>query len=151
MIRSFSFSTVLTIFMLGAPSAPSATTTLVSHATSWRYRKGTNAPQADWKTVAEASLDGTWATGAGGFGYADNSAEVVEVRTQLPDMLNSYSSVYTRKSFQIASSVDPAAHLLLTLDWDDGFIAWLDGVYLTNRFTPNPPSDAFANRATASH
>src|SRR6185436_2200888 len=24
-------------------------------------------------------------------------------------------------------------HMQLTMDWDDGFIAWLDGVYITNR------------------
>src|ERR1051325_10528824 len=108
-------------------SAGFADTPLVNHGDSWRYHKGTNAPQTGWKTIADASLDSTWASGNGGIGYADNTTETQFVQTMLSDMRNLYTTVYIRRTFQIASSVDPTSHLKLTMDWDDGFIAWLDG------------------------
>jgi hypothetical protein len=46
---------------------------LVNSSDTWRYRKGTSAPQADWKTAADALLDGSWLTGAGWIGYGDGS------------------------------------------------------------------------------
>src|SRR4051794_35837082 len=60
---------VLTV-QVGAPAPPP--TTLVNHLDTWRWHKGTNAPTVGWQTIADASLDATWGTGAGGFGYADN-------------------------------------------------------------------------------
>src|SRR6185295_9058900 len=70
--------------------------TLVNHGDAWRYRKATAAnaaPQANWKTVADVSLDGTWLTGNGGFGYADNTTETTLCQTLLTDMKGSYSTV----------------------------------------------------------
>src|SRR5256885_17185651 len=96
-----------------------AQTALVNHADSWRYRKGTTAPQANWKTVTEAGLDSTWLTGNGGFGYADNATETALCATLLTDMKGLYSTVAMRRSFQVASSPDATAHLVLTMDWDD--------------------------------
>ena len=86
---------------VGAP--PPAPTPLVNHGDNWSYRKGNSAPQADWKTSADASLDGTWLTGPGGFGFGD-----VDDATVLDDMLNGYSTVYIRKSFEIPAGSDPA-------------------------------------------
>src|ERR1041384_1707808 len=47
----------LLILILTVCSLP-AQTPLVKHSDGWRYRKGTSAPQANWKTAADASLDG---------------------------------------------------------------------------------------------
>lgn len=128
---------------------------LVNHGDIWRYRKGTTAngaPQANWKTVAEASLDGTWLTGNGGFGYADNTTETALCQTILSDMRNSYPTVALRKSFQVTSDLDATMHLQLTMDWDDGFIAWLDGAYLASANSPGSPAEpAFSAVATALH
>jgi hypothetical protein len=146
----------LTIFCLlgGLFSAP-AQTSLVNHGDSWRYRKGTSAngaPQANWKTVSDASLDGTWLTGVGGFGYADNTAETNLCRTILSDMRASYSTVAMRKSFQVTSALDPTMHLVLRMDWDDGFIAWLDGAFLASDHSPGSPAEpAFNAVATGLH
>ena len=130
----------------------SAQTSLVSHGGSWRYRKGTSAPPADWKTAADASLDASWLTGNGGIGYADNATETSQCKTILTDMKGSYSSVAMRTSFQITSAVDANLHLTLTMDWDDGFIAWLDGVYLGSANSPGAPAEpAFNAPASALH
>jgi hypothetical protein len=129
-----------------------ASISLVSHTNTWRYHKGTNAPQANWKTVADASLDATWPSGSGGFGFADNATETTDCRTLLSDMRTRYTTVAMRRTFQVTSNIDPSLHLVLTMDWDDGFIAWLDGVFLTASFSPGAPGEpAFDDVATTLH
>src|SRR5688572_16575737 len=102
----------------GAP----ATTSLVQHSNDWRYRFGTNAPQTDWKSASDAFLDATWLTGPGGFGYEDgDDATVLNV------MSNRFSTLYVRREFVISNSPNTNEQLRLIMDWDDGFVAWLDG------------------------
>ncbi|MEY2408929.1 MAG: hypothetical protein QOF48_1599, partial [Verrucomicrobiota bacterium] len=130
-----------------------AQTPLVNHQDVWRYHKGTNAPQAGWKTLADASLDATWGTGTGGFGYADNVSETNLCRTLLLDMkgaaATNYTTIYMRKQFTLASAVDADLHLFLSMDFDDGYIAWLDGVFLTSQNVTGSPSEPL-NTASAS-
>src|SRR3954452_17936714 len=59
------------IFTLQVGSPPAPAVPLVNHGDTWLYHKGTNAPQAGWTNILDASLDGTWASGTGGFGYGD--------------------------------------------------------------------------------
>src|SRR6266404_8230082 len=124
------------IFTLQIGTPPSPPTPLVNHSDTWRYHKGTNAPQAGWQSIADAALDATWASGKGGIGYADNANETSLCQTLLNDMRNSYTTVYLRQSFQVADTVDPDLHLVLTMDWDDGFVAYLDGVEIQRALAP---------------
>src|SRR4051812_12018626 len=110
---------------VGSPPPPP--TTLITHTDTWRWHKGTNTPVVGWQTTADASLDATWGTGAGGFGYADNVNETNQVRTVISDMLNRYTTFYIRKSFTTTGSTDTNAHLQFTIDYDDAFVAYLDG------------------------
>jgi len=126
-IATVSQAQVLTV-QVGAP--PPLPTPLVNHGDTWNYRKGSSEPQADWKTASDASLDGTWLTGPGGFGFGDG-----DDATELGDMEGSYSTVYIRKSFEIPAGTDPIRRVILTMDWDDGFVAYLDGVEV--RRSPN--------------
>ncbi len=103
--------------------APLPPVALVNHGDAWRYFKGTSEPAADWKTVPDASLDLNWLTGPGGIGYGDGDDATV-----LSDMRNAYSTVYLRQTFAAPMNVDPSRHLRLVMDYDDGFVAWLDGV-----------------------
>lgn len=111
--------------------SPAASTALVAHGEQWRYRKGTNAPQANWKTTPDASLDATWATGPGGFGYGDS-----DDATALGDMQNRYTTVYIRRTFTVTNALNTNLNILLTMDWDDGFVAYLDGVELQRSQAP---------------
>ena len=143
----------LLLFLL-VPFAPTraATISLINHTNIWRYRKGTSAPQSNWKTVAEGSLDATWLSGAGGIGYADNTTETMECRTLLTDMHNAYTTVAMRRTFQVTSNIDSSLHLALTMDWDDGFIAFLDGAYIAHSLSPGAPAEpAFNAVATGLH
>lgn len=126
--------------------------TLVAHGDVWRYHKGTAAPQAEWKTTADAGLDSSWLSGPGGFGFANNTTERSLCQTLLNDMDGNYSTVAMRKSFEITSPVAPGTRLSLTMDFDDGFIAWLDGAFLISVNSPGSPYEpGHTNVATASH
>ena len=112
------------------PSSPMAAD-LVQHSGVWHYRKGTNAPPADWKTSPDASLDVSWLLGAGGIGYGDGDDV-----TALSDMQGRYTSVYLRTAFTSDGSVANLSSLFLKADWDDGFVAWLDGKEIARRNAP---------------
>jgi hypothetical protein len=121
-------------------------TPLVNHGDTWRYHKGNTPLQLDWKTIADASLDETWLTGPGGFGYSSDSAnETNQCLTILGDMRNAYTTVQMRRAFTIDTAVDPNLHLQLTMDFDDGFIAWLDGAYLASANVNGAPNEPAAN------
>src|SRR5262245_24037163 len=116
---------------LPVTSAFAADISLVNHGDTWRYTKGSSPYQGDWKTVPDAGLGATWQSGPGGFGYGDR-----DDATTLSDMQNSYSTVYIRRSFTIPSPVDTNMHLILVMDWDDGFVAWLDGTEIKRDRAP---------------
>jgi len=141
------------IFTLQVGSPPSTPTTLVNHRDLWRYHKGTNAPQTGWRTIADASLDLTWASGHGGIGYADNANETSLCQTLLADMTNRYTTIYLRRSFLITNTADSNLHLSLTMDWDDGFVAYLDGVEIQRALAPGAAGvePAYTNVATGLH
>jgi hypothetical protein len=152
-MKPVAFSSGLFVFLLiFTISSQGASISLVNHTNTWRYRKGTSAPQINWKTVADAGLDATWLSGSGGLGFADNTQETAECRTLLTDMRNGYNTVALRQSFQVTSNIDSNFHLTLTMDWDDGFIAWLDGVYLASSLSPGAPAEPpFNAEATDLH
>ncbi len=121
-LATVSAQEVFTVNIGNAGSGAPVTTPVVQHGNDWRYRFGTNAPQTDWKSASEATLDATWLTGPGGFGYEDgDDATVLNV------MSNRFSTLYIRREFVIANSPNTNEQLRLTMDWDDGFVAWLDG------------------------
>ena len=115
------------LFVLAILSVHAAEIPLASSTNTWRFHKGTNAPQSDWKTVLDGGLNAAWPVGSGGFGYADNANETNLCRTILSDMRTLYTTVYIRQSFDYTNAVNTNLHLLLTMDWDDGFIVWLNG------------------------
>jgi hypothetical protein len=125
-------SGVLTM-QVGPPALPP--TPLVNHLDTWSWHKGTNAPEVGWQTTPDGSLSAAWGSGPGGFGYSDDTPnETNQCRTILSDMkgaaANNYGSFYIRKTFSIANAVDPAVHIQLTMDYDDQFVAYLDGTEL---------------------
>jgi len=133
---------------VGTPPAPP--TPLVNHGDSWRYHKGTNAPVVGWQTNADASLGVQWPSGPGGIGYsADRAQETNNCLTILNDMQNSYRTLYMRRVFQVDASFDTNLHLLLRMDWDDGFVAYLDGVEVARTNAPGAVGVEPSNTALA--
>ena len=95
---------------------------LVSVGDTWRFLPGTSAPSVPldaWK--APDFNDADWAVGPSGFGYGDNDDATV-----LDNMRNRYVAVYLRKTFTV-SDLPPEAMVELVIDYDDGFVAYLNG------------------------
>jgi hypothetical protein len=125
-------------------------TPLVNYNDTWRYHKGTNAPQANWQTLTDAALNADWNSGPGGFGYADGDDGTV-----LSDMLNRYTTVYIRRTFNVAAPIDPGLALRLVVDYDDAYVAYLDGAEVSRSANiiggAMGVEPAFNGRASSTH
>jgi len=112
---------------------------LIALGERWSYFKGTASPPASWKDTAFPATG--WLSGPTGIGYGDDDDATV-----LTDMRNRYATVYCRKLFEI---VDPGSvgRLLLTIDYDDGFVAYLNGVEAARSATLGEPGSP-VNRNT---
>ena len=113
---------------------------------SWKYRKGTSEPsdpRSAWRAV-DFVEGGDWQTGTAPVGYGE--AEIV---TTLGDMQNNYSSFFLRKTFTV-SSLDDVTRLRARVDYDDGFILWINGERVLDRNEPDG-EQLFDSLASAGH
>ncbi len=110
------------VYQLSFPGL-SNETTLSEPGSEWAYRKGTaeaSNPPTAWR---EASFDdSTWARGLAPFGYGDGP-----YGTTLTDMQFQYSTLFLRRPFHVETLANLGS-LTLNANYDDGFIAWLNGV-----------------------
>ncbi len=102
----------------------------------WRFRKGTSEPPSNWNDLG-FTPDESWLTGPTPFGYENNSGYESCIATDLTDMYGSYYSIYMRKTFIVD---DPArlTNLALGISYDDGYIAYINGVQVHSQNPPNP-------------
>jgi hypothetical protein len=104
---------------------------LIPNGAQWRWRKGTNEvsnPTTLWR--ATGYNDSTWPVGNAPFHYGNSGAtgdDGLTNGTILADMRNSYRSVFLRRSFNI-TNVNEVAAVQLNASYDDGFVAWINGV-----------------------
>jgi len=89
---------------------------IVSWNASWNYFVGTSNPPVDWNSPAFD--DSEWSIGASGFGYGDDDDNTI-----IPTTL----SVFLRKSFTLEDT-SALSGLLFHIDYDDGYIAYINGV-----------------------
>lgn len=112
---------------------------------TWRYFKGSVEPPADWHAILFD--DSGWLSGASGFGYGGDCT--AQRGTLLSDMQNSYASIYTRRAFHVPNP-SLITSLTLTIDYDDAFVVYFNGVEVVRRnVVGNPP--AHDQLATADH
>ncbi len=122
---------------------------------TWRYFKGTQEPTPSDLTAwaGRGYDDGSWLSGPSGFGYgADCSAQR---GTLLSDMLNTYTSVYLRKAFRVDNPTRVTS-LTLTVDYDDAFVAYLNGTEVARSTTMGgtpgtPPAYNYALTSGTNH
>ena len=119
----------------------------------WRYFKGKKEPSG--KRVGNdtiATLDWTkpgfndtsWLRGKVSIGYGDDDDATI-----VSDMRNKYMSLYLRHTFTIGDPYE-LDNLMLHVEFDDGFVAYLNGTEIGRSDTMNftgfpPPFDAAAN------
>ncbi|MGE5294132.1 MAG: lamin tail domain-containing protein, partial [Solirubrobacterales bacterium] len=111
----------------------------------WRYFKGVQEPSAvagAWRT--SGFDDSAWPVGDAPIGFGE-----VFVATTLGDMRGLYSTLYLRKSFDVAS-LDAFDKLVLNLRYDDGINVWINGhlVFQDNVVSAELSYDAVANATT---
>ncbi|MBN1671469.1 MAG: lamin tail domain-containing protein [Kiritimatiellae bacterium] len=100
----------------------SSAETLVLRAASWRYHKGTTEasdPRDEWQSAD--FIDTSWALGNAPLGYGETG-----INTTFSDMQGSYTTFFVRRTFTV-SSVDADMRLKASVDYDDGFIVWING------------------------
>src|SRR6185436_10474589 len=59
-----------------------------------------------------------------------------------------HTTIYIRRTFTTTPALDTNANLILTLDYDDGFVAYLDGVEVSRRNVPGAAGSAVLFSAT---
>ena len=83
----------------------------------WKYWFATEEPDPDWKEPGFD--DSSWLEGQGGFGRGDGDDNTI-----MPDTV---PTVYIRKIFTIPDT-SIISYVLLHVDYDDAFVAYLNGV-----------------------
>jgi hypothetical protein len=102
----------------------------------WSYRTGTNSPSTPITAWRGAGFDDSgWLTGTSGFTTLA-STDFYEA-TILPQPVG-YRSVFIRRKFSVS---DPGTvqWLILRLNYDDGFVAYLNGVEIARHGLTNDP------------
>ncbi len=95
---------------------------LVSDNANWKYFKGTREPSQRQEAWRQLDFGDTgWLSGPAPIGYGESF-----IATTLADMRGNYTSLYLRKTFEVA---DLAALDKLTLEvqYDDGINLWING------------------------
>lgn len=104
---------------------PAEDAPLIQAGESWRYFKGVQAPPADWKAIG--FNDATWLEGPSGIGYGDDDDETVLEDMRQTATQPGYLSYFLRKRFDLTEP-GSVGDLILRVDYDDGFVAYLNGV-----------------------
>lgn len=91
----------------------------------WTYLAGQD-PAMNW-TAVDFKLGDGWKSGVTGFGYGDD-----DDRTKLTEMKGKYSRVYARRDFASSDLAD-AGKVVLAVDYDDAFIAYLNGTEIARK------------------
>ena len=127
----------LAMILLAAAALPMTATpdVLIGIGEIWKYRPADTRPHPDWNAVAFD--DGEWSSGPSGFsvGYG-----TYDEATVLPSVPGNYPSVFFRKSFFLEEA-DSLIWPTLRVDFNDGFVAYLNGVEVVRSgLTGTPPA-----------
>lgn len=106
----------------------------------WNYLIPAAPVDADWNTVGFD--DGGWTSAPGGFGYGDGDDNTV-----LP---SGTLSVYQRIEFVVADTAAIRA-AALTIDYDDGFVAYLNGVEIARELMAGAGQPDYDQSASGLH
>ena len=104
----------------------------------WRYARGTteaSTPSTAWRSVGFDDI--TWAQDPAPFGYAPAGHAEHPFGTELADMQNGYTSLFLRERFEVFDVV-ALTNLVLSVDYDDAYVVWLNGVEVKRANVSDP-------------
>ncbi len=108
--------------------APIQWNTIIDIGDEWRYNIPNSDTPSNWKQ--NTFDDSTWPQGKSGFGYGDNDDSTI---------IDNTISLFIRKSFEI-NSLDDIEQLALHMDYDDAFVAYINGTEIARaNITSNGP------------
>jgi hypothetical protein len=96
---------------------------LVNQGSSMTYLANSVDPGIGTSWIDPTFPDGTWSTGVYGIGYENGTGAENLIDTAVPSGVH---SVYTRATFNL-SNASEISQLLLGVDYDDGYVVWLNG------------------------
>lgn len=145
--------------IVGTPTA-----VLVPGNAQWNYFAGVIEPAGGWFDTGLIKLvdpahewtldvfdDAGWAMGVGPLGY-DASADYL-LGTNLLEMRNVALTLFMRNRFSVSQAeIDSSGDLQLSIDYDDGFVAYLNGQEVARRNVGSPGVPTTWNQpASGSH
>lgn len=114
--------------------------TIIFNSDNWKYTIPNASTPSNW--IQPGFNDGSWLNGAGGFGFADGDDNTV-----LP---SGTISVFQRISFTV-SNPGSISKLTLNMDYDDGFVAYLNGVEIARAYMSGSGQPAYNATASGLH
>ncbi|NIP96418.1 MAG: hypothetical protein GWO24_24500, partial [Akkermansiaceae bacterium] len=135
---------VLAALILGSGFSSTDAAILIARGAAWKYHKGTaeaSTPVGAWRVAGFD--DSVWNSGNAPFRYGDGSGG-----TELSDMRNNYSTLFLRRTFNVAG-VALITRLDLVADYNDGFMVWINGNLVRSENAPANPT--FDSTATNEH
>ena len=138
----FLYSSLLFIFLfLGQTFAQvNHWETIVKDNSTWYYQVPTATSSPEW--ITPTFTVNSWLQGMGGFGFGDGDDNTI-----IP---SSSVSVYARIEFNIAN-INQIVAMALHFDYDDGFIAYLNGVEVARNGLSGTGQPVFNQLASISH
>ncbi len=98
----------------------------IAPGSDWAYFRGLSAPSDPIEEWKEPDFDdSSWTTGQAPFGY-DDGPFGTDLSALNPPMEDNYSALFLRQSF-VVSDASQVAGLTAMVDYDDGFIMWING------------------------
>jgi hypothetical protein len=116
LLRPFSLTILMLAFCFGLSAQINFSTQ-----SQYKFIKGSNATTLESNWMDPGFNDSGWQTGNSPFRYGDGSSGTV-----LSDMINNYSTVYLRTTFN-ASQKELLGDIQFTVNYDDGFVLWING------------------------
>lgn len=106
--------------------------TIVTETHQWTYFIGDQEPPVNWR--ATDFDDSNWLVGPGGIGFGDN-----DDNTEIPRT----GALYIRRKFEVIDK-SVITEMLLDIDYDDAFVAYLNGIEMARNGVEGdpPPFDA---------
>ena len=126
-IRTKGLKLLASLFMVSVILSQVHWETAVYADDEWAYLIPESELLSDWSTIGFDDSD--WSTGPGGFGYGDED-DGTEIDSAL--------SVYLRRIFAVTDPADLFS-AILHADYDDGFVAYLNGTEIGRSFNLGEP------------
>ena len=123
----FFLNVFIQFFIVNELSSQSHWETVIYADVNWHYFVGTTPPPANWNEIDFD--DSEWPRGQGGFGYGDGDDNTIITNTL---------AVFFRVTFHV-SELNEIINAVVHGDYDDGFVAYINGVEIarsTNMCTP---------------